>query len=85
MKVLIVYLLTNGLILALILLAALMLLWSLGRGSLEDFDEAIYAQISKEIILAKKDLKSLSSVYEITVVTEVEPFAYATIKSRAGR
>jgi 4-amino-4-deoxy-L-arabinose transferase-like glycosyltransferase len=50
LKVLIAYLLKNGLILALILLAALMLLWGLGRGSLEDFDEAIYVQISKEII-----------------------------------
>src|SRR5829696_3614120 len=34
----------------LVLLAAFMLLWGLGQSSLRDFDEAIYAQVSKEIV-----------------------------------
>ncbi|MCI0649615.1 MAG: glycosyltransferase family 39 protein [Chloroflexi bacterium] len=32
------------------LLAALLLLWRLGRGTLRDWDEAIFAQISKEMV-----------------------------------
>lgn len=36
--------------LAVALVSALVLLWRLGRGSLDDWDEAIYAQISKEIV-----------------------------------
>jgi 4-amino-4-deoxy-L-arabinose transferase-like glycosyltransferase len=39
---------------------------------------------TKEIILAKKDLKSLSTAYEIEMVTEVKPFVYATIKPKAS-
>ncbi len=31
-------------------LSAIILLWKLGQRSLEDWDEAIYAQISKEIV-----------------------------------
>src|SRR5262245_30597570 len=37
-------------VLAICFVAALVLLWRLGRGSLDDWDEAIYAQISKEAI-----------------------------------
>lgn len=37
-------------LLALGLLAALMLLWKLGDSSLFDYDEAIYAQVAKEIV-----------------------------------
>ncbi len=50
MKNLFSSLLKNWRVLVLSLLTAFVLLWGLGRGSLEDFDEAIYAQISKEIV-----------------------------------
>ncbi|MGB3693923.1 MAG: glycosyltransferase family 39 protein [Spirulinaceae cyanobacterium] len=34
----------------LLVLSAIVLLWKLGQGSLKDWDEAIYAQIAKEIV-----------------------------------
>lgn len=34
----------------LIILATIVLFWKLGQGSLDDWDEAIYAQVSKEIV-----------------------------------
>ncbi len=37
-------------ILVLCLLAAFVLLWRLGQGSLHDWDESIYAQVSKEMV-----------------------------------
>ena len=39
-------------IFTLILIASFMLLWRLGNGTLADWDEAIYAQISKETVLS---------------------------------
>jgi hypothetical protein len=40
----------NWLIVVLCLIAAFVLFWELGKGSLEDFDEALFAQISKQIV-----------------------------------
>ncbi len=40
----------NRYILILIILASLFYFWKLGQGSLADFDEAIYAQMAKEIV-----------------------------------
>lgn len=37
-------------VLAIFFVAALVLMWRLGKGSLDDWDEAIYAQVSKEAV-----------------------------------
>ncbi|HXG91548.1 MAG TPA: glycosyltransferase family 39 protein [Blastocatellia bacterium] len=39
----------------------------------------------EEIILSKKDAESLAGDYEISVMTEAEPYVYATINRRVGR
>jgi 4-amino-4-deoxy-L-arabinose transferase-like glycosyltransferase len=50
LKRLVLYLLNYWPVLVLCSLAALVLLWGLGKASLDDWDEAIFAQISKEMV-----------------------------------